>query len=78
VSQLPLVIRLHQDSADKPDDRGLIREDPHDISAALHLFVEALQAVGGVEAEATSGKATSCSALHQKPFGFQSLVGMQE
>ena len=42
----PLVVGLHQDRPDQTDDRRLVGEDAHDVGAALHLPVQALQGVG--------------------------------
>lgn len=45
----PLVILLGEECAGKADDGVGVREDAHDVGAAGHFAVEALQAVGGAD-----------------------------
>ncbi len=49
VLELPLVVLLQEDGADKADNGRLVWEDADDVGPPLDLLVQALEGVGAVE-----------------------------
>ena len=46
VGDLPFVVGFDEDRAGQPQQRGRVREDTHDVGAALNLLVQSFERVG--------------------------------